>query len=331
MSTQSNPGTAKKSTAKRTSSAKGRTAAKAGTQTARTAASDADLFAENGLDAGAAVAGAAPSSQEADAPTAAATAQASGAEGQAARTARTANATAPEPLDIASLKADVRREALTRRQQLRPATRSNRSRDICNQLLSELQASRLKGRGGQPPTIAVYAALRFEVDLDRFIRGAYAFGYRIVFPCMMPNERTSGGMCMRSVSCPNYISGGVPFIVDPRKPWGPAVTEEHQMTTSVPVGSGRRFIPSRSKGSVPPKDDMRFPVVSPAEIDLIVVPMAAFDAEGRRLGYGSGIYDRFLPQLREDCRVLGVAYAEQEVTEVPCEPHDVPLEKIITA
>ena len=326
MSTQSNPGTAKKPTAKRVSSAKGRTAAKSSTQAARTAASNADLFAEDGPDAGAAVT---PSSQKTS--TAAATAQAPDAEGQAARAARVANTAAPEPPDIASLKADVRREALTRRQQLRPATRSNRSRDICNQLLSELQASRLKGRGGQPPTIAVYAALRFEVDLDRFIRGAYAFGHRIVFPCMMPNERASGGMCMRSVSCPNYISGGVPFIVDPRKPWGPAVTEEHQMTASVPVGSGRRFIPSRSKGSVPPKDDMRFPVVSPAEIDLIVVPMAAFDAEGRRLGYGSGVYDRFLPQLREDCRVLGVAYAEQEVTEVPCEPHDVPLEKIITA
>ncbi len=329
MSTQSNPGTAKKSTAKRASSAKGRTAAKSSTQAARTAASDADLFAEDTLDAGVPVAGAAPSSQKTSVP--AATAQAPDAEGQATRAANAANAAAPEPLDIASLKAGVRREALTRRQQLRPATRSNRSRDICNQLLSELQASRLKGRAGQPPTIAVYAALRFEVDLDRFIRGAYAFGYRIVFPCMMPNERTSGGMCMRSVSCPNYISGGVPFIVDPRKPWGPAVTEEHQMTASVPVGSGRRFIPSRSKGSVPPKDDMRFPVVSPAEIDLIVVPIAAFDAEGRRLGYGSGVYDRFLPQLREDCRVLGVAYAEQEVTEVPCEPHDVPLEKIITA
>ena len=332
MSTQSNPGTAKKPTAKRVSSAKGRTAAKSSTQAARTAASNADLFAEDTLDAVVPVAGTAPSSQKADAPAAAATAQAPDAEGRAARAARGSAKTAePAPPDIASLKADVRREALTRRQQLRPATRSNRSRDICNQLLSELQASRLKGRGGQPPTIAVYAALRFEVDLDRFIRGAYAFGHRIVFPCMMPNERASGGMCMRSVSCPNYISGGVPFIVDPRKPWGPAVTEEHQMTASVPVGSGRRFIPSRSKGSVPPKDDMRFPVVSPAEIDLIVVPMAAFDAEGRRLGYGSGVYDRFLPQLREDCRVLGVAYAEQEVTEVPCEPHDVPLEKIITA
>lgn len=310
MSTRTNPGTAKKSTAKRASSATGRAAAK--TDAAATSAS------ADGAAAPAAKTGA-PAIVGAD------TAPAE----QASHAART-GATAAAP-DIAALKADVRREALARRQQLRPATRSNRSRDICNQLLSELQASHLKGQGGQPPTIAVYAALRFEVDLDRFIRGAYAFGHRIVFPCMMPNERTSGGMCMRSVSCPNYISGGVPFIVDPRKPWGPAVTEEHQMTTSVPVGSGRRFIPSRGKGSVPPKDDMRFPVVSPAEIDLIVVPMAAFDAEGRRLGYGSGVYDRFLPQLREDCRVLGVAYAEQEVTEVPCEPHDVSLEKIITA
>lgn len=229
----------------------------------------------------------------------------------------------------------VRREALSRRQELRPATRSARSREICNQLLSELQASGIKGRNGRPATISVYAALRFEVDLDRFIRGAYALGYRIAFPCMTPKDRagdrTAGMMCMRSVSCLNYVGGSVPFIVDPRKPWGPAVAEEHQQFTNTPTGSRRRFIPSRVKGSIPPKDDTRFPVVPPSEIDMAIIPAVAFDADGRRLGYGTGIYDRYLPQLREDCHVLGVAFAEQEVTEVPCDEHDRSLPRYITA
>lgn len=37
---------------------------------------------------------------------------------------------------------------------------------------------------------------------------------------MIPNA-AQGAMCMRSVSCNNYLGGNVPFIVDPRKPWGP--------------------------------------------------------------------------------------------------------------
>ena len=115
---------------------------------------------------------------------------------------------------ILDRKGDVRRAALMTRQELRPAARSNKSREICNKLIEELRASGIKGKNGQPPTLAVYAALRYEVDLDRFIRGAYAYGYRIVFPCMIPNA-ASGAMCMRSVSCNNYLGGNVPFIVDP--------------------------------------------------------------------------------------------------------------------
>lgn len=232
---------------------------------------------------------------------------------------------------IRAKKDAVRRAALGRRQELRPSERSAKSRDICNQLLETLRTSGIKGKNGQPPTIAVYAALRFEVDLDRFIRGAYAYGYRVVFPCIIPNDASAGSICMRSVSCNNYLGGNVPFIVDPRKAWGPAVTEEHQSYTSTPAGATRRFIPSRVKGSVPPKDSTRFPVVPAHEIDLLIVPATAFDAEGNRIGYGRGSYDQYLPQLRHDCRLLGVAFAEQEVDEVPCEPHDRAIPEFITA
>lgn len=248
--------------------------------------------------------------------------------------ATTTKSTAHEPSkaqqEILDKKADVRRAIIEARQELRPGARSTKSREICNQLIEQLRASGIKGKNGQPPTLAVYAALRYEVDLDRFIRGAYAYGYRIVFPCMIPNA-AQGAMCMRSVSCNNYLGGNVPFIVDPRKPWGPAVTEEHQTLTSTRAGATRRFIPSRVKGSVPPKDDTRFPVVPPSEIDLVIVPAVAFDAQGNRLGYGLGTYDRYLPQLREDCMLLGVAFAEQEVELVPCDGHDRAIPQFITA
>ena len=92
--------------------------------------------------------------------------------------ATTTKSTAHEPSKAqqASLdkKADVRRAIIEARQELRPGARSTKSREICNQLIEQLRASGIKGKNGQPPTLAVYAALRYEVDLDRFIRGAYA-------------------------------------------------------------------------------------------------------------------------------------------------------------
>ncbi|MDO4437358.1 MAG: 5-formyltetrahydrofolate cyclo-ligase [Coriobacteriaceae bacterium] len=233
--------------------------------------------------------------------------------------------------ELLDKKAELRRDLIERRQEIRPSARSAKSRDICNQLLELLKASGIKGKGGQPATLAVYAALRYEVDLDRFIRGAYAYGYRIVFPCLVPNDASAGTMSMRSVSCNNYLGGNVPFIVDPRKPWGPAVTEEHQTYMSTRAGATRRFIPSRVKGSVPPKDDTRFPVIPPSEIDLVIALAVAFDAQGNRLGYGRGTYDRYLPQLREDCMLLGVAFAEQEVEAVPIDKHDRTIPRFITA
>ena len=44
-----------------------------------------------------------------------------------------------------------------------------------------------------------------------------------------------------------------------------------------------------------------------------------------------GTYDRYLPQLRDDCLLVGVAFAEQEVEQVPCDEHDHKIERFVTA
>lgn len=66
--------------------------------------------------------------------------------------------------------------------------------------------------------------------------------------------------------------------------------------------------------------------------DIVFSPLAAFDRRGHRLGYGGGIYDATLSDLRTKKGVIaiGVAYACQEVPEVPTEPHDQQLDYVLT-
>ena len=66
--------------------------------------------------------------------------------------------------------------------------------------------------------------------------------------------------------------------------------------------------------------------------DVLLVPMLAFDSGGYRLGYGGGFYDRTLERLRHEKPVVavGVAYAAQEVHQVPRAAHDQPLDWIFT-
>lgn len=66
--------------------------------------------------------------------------------------------------------------------------------------------------------------------------------------------------------------------------------------------------------------------------EILIVPLAAFDAKGYRLGYGGGFYDRTLERLRRAGPVtaIGFAFAVQQVDAVPREPTDQPLDVIVT-
>jgi 5-formyltetrahydrofolate cyclo-ligase len=70
--------------------------------------------------------------------------------------------------------------------------------------------------------------------------------------------------------------------------------------------------------------------VDPREIDAVTVPGAAFDLRGGRLGYGGGFYDAYLPRLRADAPLVGIAFQEQVVDCVPMGPHDVRMDMLVT-
>lgn len=66
--------------------------------------------------------------------------------------------------------------------------------------------------------------------------------------------------------------------------------------------------------------------------DIVLVPLLAFDAEGYRLGYGGGFYDRSLAEIgaQKPVTAIGVAFAEQEVPSVPRDRFDQRLDWILT-
>lgn len=71
-------------------------------------------------------------------------------------------------------------------------------------------------------------------------------------------------------------------------------------------------------------------VVSPAEIDLAVIPAMAVDSNGNRLGKGKGYYDRALLEMNADTPVVAVIYAHELLSEIPTEDHDHPLDAVVT-
>lgn len=68
----------------------------------------------------------------------------------------------------------------------------------------------------------------------------------------------------------------------------------------------------------------------PSEFDVVIVPGLAFTADGRRLGQGGGWYDRLLLRVRDDCVTVGVCFASLLVGDLPTEPHDVQLDRVVT-
>jgi len=80
-------------------------------------------------------------------------------------------------------------------------------------------------------------------------------------------------------------------------------------------------------GILEPKDDA--PEVEP---DILIVPLAAFDRKGNRIGYGAGYYDMTINWLRQRKPVVavGIACAVQEVPEVPATPRDARLDLVLT-
>jgi len=89
---------------------------------------------------------------------------------------------------------------------------------------------------------------------------------------------------------------------------------------------GEHFVKS-TFGVLEPRPD--WPLATPA---VLLVPLLAFDADGYRLGYGGGFYDRTLAHLRAHgpIKAIGIAFAGLEVAAVPHDASDQKLDMLVT-
>lgn len=196
-------------------------------------------------------------------------------------------------------KAELRRTVIARRNAIDLDVRAAKSAVVCARLVELMESSDTAGQR----IVAVYAAMGSEVDPAAFAAAAAKRGWRVAYPCMFSaTDAAACGqrMCMRAVAAGDASSA--PFIAHPTRTFA-----------AVDIGSDR------------------CPIVPAEALDMVVVPLVAFDRAGARLGHGGGCYDRYLPTLSPACQIIGIAFDEQRVDRVPTDAHDLPLPHIISA
>lgn len=196
-------------------------------------------------------------------------------------------------------KAELRRAVIARRDAIGLDVRTAKSAAICARLVELMDRS----DSATPRTVAVYAAMGSEAGPAAFAAAAAKRGWRVAYPCMLSAAEVAvcgQRMCMRAVAAGD--ASAAPFIAHPTRAFA-----------AKDIDSGR------------------FPIVPAEALDMIIVPLVAFDRAGARLGYGAGCYDRYLPTVLPACHVIGIAFDEQRVDRVPTGAHDLPLPHIISA
>jgi 5-formyltetrahydrofolate cyclo-ligase len=182
---------------------------------------------------------------------------------------------------------------------------------ISRELKAKLRAERLAARD----------ALSGDVRIDKSMAMADAGGRLIDF---VPGEEISGFFPIRSE-------------VDVR----PLMHKlrERGAKLSVPVVLDKQTIVFRELIAGAPLVSTGFGTFGPGEEarvvdpDVMLVPLAAFDRIGHRIGYGAGYYDRAISLLHAKGRrprLIGVAFDCQEVDIIPAEDHDVAVDAILT-
>ncbi|MCJ8163887.1 5-formyltetrahydrofolate cyclo-ligase [Pontibacter sp. E15-1] len=97
------------------------------------------------------------------------------------------------------------------------------------------------------------------------------------------------------------------------------VLTHHELTDEAVLVENRWGIP----------EPQRAQIIHATEVDLVLVPLLAFDLAGHRVGYGKGFYDRFLADCRPDVLKIGLSLEPPIAFIADFDPYDVPLDAVV--
>ena len=162
-------------------------------------------------------------------------------------------------------------------------------------IAASLVALGVAGRGRR---VAAYLAMPGEANLDAVIRAAQRSGASVFVPVITHRRR-----------------GEMRFV---------------ELRAGCPLRSNRRAFGIREPAAA------RMRAIALRSLDVVLVPVVGFDRAGHRLGMGAGYYDRALRRRGDGerawrrPRLIGIAYACQEIARIEPSPWDVALDAIVT-
>jgi len=180
-----------------------------------------------------------------------------------------------------------------RKQQIREQAHTNRNAQENKDELSRGIVARFMAlpEYQAAQTVLFYLDVRSEVRTRHSLADALASGKKIVVPYCVDGE-----LELFHLESTDELSVGMYKILEP-KPELRSVAAKH---------------------------------VAPADLDLIMVPGVAFDRRGGRTGHGKGYYDKLLEHARPNTPLVALAFECQLFDEIPMQPHDVFMDKVIT-
>lgn len=163
-----------------------------------------------------------------------------------------------------------------------------------------------------PQKIGVYMAHQGELDLIIAIERLRKQGHRLYLPIIQKNNLN---FAFFSENCP--LSTNQYGILEPelqKKSCLPPQLKDTDTDSMLELS----FLPAQTA------------LLSPLELDIVLVPLVAFDHEKNRLGWGKGYYDRAFAKKNQTPLLIGCAYTFQEVESLTPKKHDIKMDIIIS-
>ena len=184
-------------------------------------------------------------------------------------------------------------DTAAKKQEIRQAAHDNRRAQVDKEQVSATIVDRFMelAEYQRARTVMFYVDVRDEVRTRHALPAAIASGKRIVIPFCVDGE-----LELFHLQAMDELEVGMYKILEPRQ--------------------DLRDDPSKR--------------LQASDLDLVMVPGVAFDRQGGRTGHGKGYYDKLLEHARPDAPLVALAFESQIFPEIPCESHDIYMDKVVT-